>query len=94
MNFALGYGGRSMSFDMLRYHVRRVIDRCRQGEVLCISNRVKASGESEFLAFLEPSGRPISPASARGAIASGLLEPGGDTLLDDGFSQTWRARCD
>lgn len=83
-----------MSLPEYPYHVRRTIELCRQGEVLCISNRVKATGEPETLAFFEPSGRSCGPKAALGAIASGLLEPGGDGLLGLAFSQTWRARHD
>jgi hypothetical protein len=83
-----------MSFHPFRSSVHQVIGLCQRGEVLCISNRVKKSGESEVIAFLEPSGQPCSPAAALGAIASGLLEPGGDGLLGLSFSQTWRARRD
>jgi hypothetical protein len=76
----------------LRYHVRRVIERCQQGEVLCLSYRTMRTGETETLALFEPSGRPCGILAAQEAIASGLLEAGGDSLLDNSFSQTWRAR--
>lgn len=78
-------------FSKLPYHVRLIIERCRQGQILCVSNRVKETGEPETLAFYEPSGRSCGPKSAAKATQSGFLKPRQDGLLGDDFSQTWEA---
>jgi hypothetical protein len=77
-----------------RFHVRKVIERCQQGEILCFSHRSKRTGETELVAHFEPTGHSCGLLAALEAAASGLLQPSGDTFFDDSFSQTWRARCD
>jgi hypothetical protein len=78
-------------FRKLPYYVRRVINRVRDGEILCFTNLVNRLGKPELLAHFEPSGISCSLKSAEGAAKSGLLKPGGDCLLDESFSQTWTA---
>lgn len=66
-----------------------IIERCKNGQRLCKSFRFKESGDTEIIFFFEPSGKRAGPKSAQEAIATGLLKPMGDGLLDD--SQTWAA---
>lgn len=66
-----------------------IIQRCKNGQRLCKSFRFKESGGTEVMYFFEPSGKRAGPKSAQEAIATGLLTPMHDGLLDD--SQTWAA---
>ena len=78
-------------FDKLPFHTRRVIERCRSGERLCIQHRVKDTGEPEVLAYFEPSGKGTGAKSALNAISTEFMIPMGDGLFGDASSQTWRA---
>lgn len=80
-----------MSEPKLPMRVRKIIDRCRHGEVLCKTYRNKESGNTEVLFSFHPSGKRAGPASSQEAIASGLLVPQNDGLFEAGDSQTWRA---
>ena len=80
-----------MTYDEAPKRVRRVVDRCRTGEVLCKTIRPKPTGETEAAWSFEPSGRAAPPKSSLDAIANGLLVPQGDGLFGDDHSQTWRA---
>lgn len=76
-------------YDELPVRVRRVIDRCRGGERLCRSYRLKATGDHETLYHYEPSGNSAPEKSSIAAISSGLLRPCGDGLFGGDTSQSW-----
>jgi hypothetical protein len=59
------------------------------GQVLIREHRHDRNGNPEEVFHFEPSGRHCPPASAREAIASGLLHPRGDGLFGFDTSQSW-----
>lgn len=71
--------------------VQRIVDACRGGQSLVVFHLHKASGETEQVYRLEPSGKVVGPKGAAQAIADGLLSPRGDGLFGAEFSQAWGA---
>lgn len=61
----------------------------RKGQVLVREHRQDRNGQPVEQFHFEPSGRHCPPASAREAIASGLLHPRGDGLFGFDTSQSW-----
>jgi hypothetical protein len=61
----------------------------KKGQVLVREHRRNRNGDSEEVFHFEPSGHHCPPASAREAIASGLLHPRGDGLFGFDTSQSW-----
>jgi hypothetical protein len=78
-------------FEKLPKHVQSVISKCRNGEKLTKSLRMKETGETEVSFAFEPSGRRAPPKSSADAISSGLLLPCGDGLFGAETSQSWVA---
>lgn len=78
-------------FEKLPFHARRVIERCRKGELLIRTYRMKETGEHETLYAFEPSGRRAPERGSEVAISSGFLTPRSDGLLDEASSQTFQA---
>lgn len=78
-------------FNKLPARVRRVIERCRGGQMLCKTLRHKETGNCEVLFSFYPSEKPAPLKSSEAAIASGFLIAQQDGLFDGDSSQTWRA---
>jgi hypothetical protein len=77
----------------LSLRAKALIERCQNGDQrLRKSFRLKATGDTEILFLLEPSGPQAGPSGAQEAIASGLLKPLDDGLFDASNSQTWTAK--
>ncbi|MET7242466.1 hypothetical protein ABZT49_03800 [Methylobacterium sp. EM32] len=75
-------------FEKLPARVRRIVERCRAGQTLCLAHRVREIGPP--LCWFEPSGRPTRHRSALDAIASGHLVPSTDGLFGEDTAQTWQ----
>lgn len=79
----------TVPFERLPARVRRIVERCRSGQTLCLGHRVREIGPP--LCWFEPSGRSTRHRSALDAIASGHLVPSADGLFGQESAQTWRA---
>lgn len=62
--------------------VRRILERCERGQVLCHGLRPEAW-------WFEPSGIACGSSSARKAVDLGILTPISGDLLGDGTAQTY-----
>ncbi|AWN55045.1 hypothetical protein [Methylobacterium sp. 17Sr1-1] len=73
--------------------VLRVAEICKGGQRLHCQFRPRAIGETDDvrLWWFEPSGENCGPASAREAIALGLIVPADDGLFGTGDAQTYIA---
>lgn len=71
--------------------IEDIVKACREGQTLHHCNVVLKAGVSEPTYWLEPSGRPVGPKSARAAIEMGLLGPLRDGLFDALDSQSFKA---
>lgn len=81
-----------MEYEKIPKRARRVIEQCREGELLCrYIRRGAEETETRFAYEMHPSSRVVGVKSARQAIESGFLVPQGDGLFGDDTSQTWRA---
>jgi hypothetical protein len=78
-------------FEKLPQRVRNVIHKCRCGQILTKSLRMKETGETEVTFMFEPWGVRAPPKSSIEAIASGFLLPQNDGLLGPESSQTFVA---
>jgi hypothetical protein len=78
-------------FEKLPARVQNIITKCRRGEKLTKSLRLKETGETEISFAFEPSGKRAPPKSSIDAINSGLLRPLGDGLFGADTSQTFAA---
>lgn len=78
-----------MEYEKLPFHVRRVIDRCREGETLCVTFQPKEIGDP--ICYFEPGGKRVGHVSALKATKTDFLRPGGDGLFGAESSQTWTA---
>lgn len=71
--------------------VQAIIDACSRGQSLVVFHLHKASGDTEQIFRLEPSGKVVGPKGAAQAISDGHLKPRCDGLFGPDTSQTWGA---
>lgn len=76
----------------LPLRVRRIIQRCRNGYSLVLTNvNLQGGGVEKVYTYHRASGRRVPTVSAEEAIASGELVANDDGLFAE-TSQTWRAK--
>ena len=81
------------ALEKLPFHVRRVIETARSGQVLCrqICARGAVDTAEALIYWFEPSGRTAPAWSSSRAIAEGYLQPLDAGLLGDGNAQAYGA---
>ena len=78
--------------NKMSQRAKLIVDRCHHdGQRLCKSFRVKATGDAEVMYVLEPSGKRVGPKGAQEVIDKGLLKPLDDGLFGGSTAQTWIA---
>lgn len=80
-------------FEKLPKRVRKIVEVCRRGQILCRSYRPRALGEERdvLMYWYEPGGWPAPSLSCGEAIAEGWLKPLDAGLFQDGNAQSFIA---